>query len=217
MKKILFPEQSDYLENFRKKDTPLIEEMERFAQKNNVPILTKDAAEFIEQLVMISRPRRVLEIGTAIAYTTIRIARNLRKKGVIHTIEKSSDNIKRAKEYISRSDVKEKISILEGEAAEVIPELMKKYDFIFLDADKQDYKKLFELSLGLLKKGGIIFVDNLLWHGYTASTKVPADYKTSTEFIREFNKEFMNTPGLYSIIIPIGDGIGLGIKQRKNG
>jgi predicted O-methyltransferase YrrM len=148
MKKILFPEQSDYLENFRKKDTPLIEEMERFAQKNNVPILTKDAAEFIEQLVMISRPRRVLEIGTAIAYTTIRIARNLRKKGVIHTIEKSSDNIKRAKEYISRSDVKEKISILEGEAAEVIPELMKKYDFIFLDADKQDYKKLFELSLG---------------------------------------------------------------------
>jgi predicted O-methyltransferase YrrM len=217
MDKILYTNQVNYLNSFRKKDSALIEEMEAYAAQNNVPILTWNAAEFIEQLILISSPKRVLEIGTAIAYTTIRIARNLKKKAEVHTIEKSRNNIALAREYISRSEDGDKITILEGDAFEVLPKLKKKYDFIFLDADKEDYKKLFDYSMVLLRKGGIIFVDNLLWHGYTASSRVPAGYKTSTNHIREFNKEFMNQANLYSTIIPIGDGIGLGIKIKKNG
>jgi caffeoyl-CoA O-methyltransferase len=215
MSKILFQNQSDYLKRFQKKNDPLTSEMEEYARNNNVPILSWDAAEFIEQLITISSPKRVLELGTAIAYTTIRIAKNLSKKAEIHTIEKSADNISLAKEFISRSGVENKIKILEGDAFDIIPGLKKKYDFIFLDADKEDYKKLFDYSMILLKRGGIIFVDNLLWHGYTAASKVPASYRKSTHVIRDFNIEFMKQQNLKATILPIGDGIGLGIKRKK--
>jgi predicted O-methyltransferase YrrM len=217
MDKILYKNQAEYIKSFRKKDTPLIEEMEAYAAQNKVPILTRDAAELIEQLIIISRPKRVLEIGTAIGYTTIRIARNLKKKAEVQTIEKSNNNILLARDFISRSEEGKKITILEGDAFDIMPSLKKKYDFIFLDADKEDYQKLFEYSMVLLKKGGIIFIDNLLWHGYAASAKVPDSYKTSTQHIREFNQLFMNQPDLYSTILPVGDGIGLGIKTKKNG
>ena len=94
-----------------------------------------------------------------------------------------------------------------------MPQLKKKYDFIFLDADKEDYKRLFDYSLVLLRRGGILVVDNLLWHGFAAAAKVPKEYKESTKHIREFNELFMNQPNLKSLIIPIGDGLGIGVKN----
>ncbi len=214
MKEILYPEQMNYLESFNKEDDALILEMEDFARKNSVPILSRDSAKLMEILIQMKRPKRVLELGTAIAYTTIRIARNLKKEAVIHTIEFSKDNAKLSEENIKKSGVEEKIKLFFGDAKEVMPTLEKKYDFIYLDADKEDYLDLFELAMKLLKKKGVIFVDNLLWHGYAASDDVPEKYKTSTKFIREFNKIFTNYPGLNTTIIPVGDGIGLGV--RKN-
>ena len=98
-------------------------------------------------------------------------------------------------------------------ALSVMPQLKKKYDFIFLDADKEDYKRLFDYSMILLRKGGIIVVDNLLWQGYAASKRVPTKYGKSTKHIREFNSLFILQQNLDSMIIPIGDGIGLGIKK----
>lgn len=212
MSDILFPTQKEYLENFRTKDDPLVSEMEEYARNNDVPILNWDSAEFLETLIKIANPKRVLEIGMAIAYSSIRIAKNLRKKAIVHTIEKSEDNINIAKGYIEKSGLQDKIVIMEGNALTVMLQLDKKYDFIFLDADKEDYKRLFDYSLILLKKGGVIFVDNLLWHGYAANKRVPAKYKTSTNHIREFNNMFTSQKSLKATILPIGDGIGLGIK-----
>jgi predicted O-methyltransferase YrrM len=187
-------------------------EMEKYADEHNVPILNWQSAEFMEILIRIIKPKRVLEIGTAIAYSSIRIARNLKKKGIVHTIEKSKDNIVSAKGYMKKSGVEDKIKILAGNAFEIMPELEKKYDFIFIDADKNEYSKLLELSIELLKKGGVIVVDNLLWHGHAADEKVPAKYKTSTEYIRSFNKEFVANSRLKASIIPVGDGLGIGVK-----
>lgn len=212
MTKILYPAQQKYLQKFIKEEDSLILEMEKFAKEKNIPILLPVSASFLEFMITIMNPSRVLEIGTAIAYSTIRIARCLRKRGVVHTIEKSENNIKLAAEFVKRSGYNDKIKIISGDAIEVLPALNKKYDFIFLDADKEDYKKLFELSIVLLKKGGIIFIDNLLWHGYAASKTVAKEYKNSTKLIREFNKIFMSQSKLKTTILPIGDGIGLGIK-----
>jgi predicted O-methyltransferase YrrM len=212
MNKILLSNQLEYISSFRKKTDSLIEEMEIFAREHNVPILSWQSAEFLEQLILIKNPRRVLELGTAIAYSSIRIVRNLKGKSVIHTIEKSTDNISVAKDFIVKSGLGAKIKILEGDAVNVMPQLKKKYDIIFLDADKEDYKRLFDYSLVLLRKGGLLVVDNLLWHGYAASTRVPTQYKESTNHIREFNSLFMNQPNLKTSILPIGDGIGLGVK-----
>ena len=213
MSKILYPAQSKYLDDLVKESDPLIEEMETFAKQNNIPILSKDSAKFLELLIKITKPKRVLELGTAIAYSSIRIGRNLKKKSILHTIEKSQDNIPVAKENIDKAGLHDKIIIYEGNALEIMPSLPKKYDFIFLDADKADYKKLFDYSIVLLKKGGIIFVDNLLWHGYTAASKVPSDMKLSTKIIREFNKGFVTQPKLKTTVLPIGDGIGIGVKE----
>jgi predicted O-methyltransferase YrrM len=208
----LFPVQAEYLNRFADQKDPLMIEMEKFARENNVPILDRNSAAFMEVLIKMLKPKRVLEIGTAIAYSSIRIARNLKKNSVVHTIEKSQDNIALAKKYIKRSEVEDKIRILAGNAFEIMPELTKKYDFIFLDADKNEYSKLFELSLALLKKGGVIMVDNLLWHGMAAAEKIPPKYQTSTEYIRNFNKEFMERSELKASIIPVGDGLGIGVK-----
>ena len=166
----------------------------------------------LEQFVLSSKPSRVLEIGTAIAYSSIRIARCLRKKGVIDTIEKSKDNIKKAESFIKKSKLEKKINLIEGDALEIMPNLNEKYEMIFLDADKEDYEKLFYYSLMLLKKRGIIFVDNLLWHGHAASSKVPPEYKSSTEHIRSFNKLFTSQKILKTTVIPVGDGVGIGVK-----
>jgi predicted O-methyltransferase YrrM len=213
MEKILQEIQKKYLDRFIKERDPLLTEMETYAAENRVPILSAPAADLLELMIKIAAPKRALEIGTAIGYSSIRIAANLSKKGILHTIEKSEDNILKAEEYIQRSGFEEKIKILKGEAETIMPRLEKKYDFIFLDADKQDYLKLFQYSLMLLKKKGIIFIDNLLWQGYAAARRVPENYKNSTRQIKEFNEYFMKQNSLRSIIIPVGDGIGIGIKE----
>lgn len=212
MSDILNPSQAKYLNSFKKEDDPLIIEMEKYAAENKVPILSWQSADLLEILIKMLKPKRVLEIGTAIAYSSIRIARNLKKKSVLHTIEKSEDNISTAKENINKAGLGDKIEIFEGDALNIMPRLDKKYDFIFLDADKEDYKGLFDYSLILLKKNGVIFVDNLLWHGYAAVKKAPVNYRESVKHIKEFNQVFFSHKNLKTTLLPIGDGVGLGIK-----
>ncbi len=213
MDSILYPAQLKYLEKFHNESDPLILEMEAYAKENKVPILYRDSARLLELLIKLVAPHRVLELGTAIGYSTIRIARNLKKKSVIHTIEKSEDNIAIAKENFTKSGLEDKIILYEGNALEIMPRLDKKYDFIFLDADKGDYKRLFDYSMIFLKKGGILFIDNLLWHGFSAAQKVPANYRSSAKIIREFNQIFTSQPSLRTTILPVGDGIGIGLKE----
>ncbi len=213
MPKIIYSSQEKYLESFISKPDGLLGEMEMFAFENKIPILHRHAAEVLEQFIFLSRPNRVLEIGTAIGYSTIRIASLLKKKSMIDTIEKSDDNIPIAENYFERSGLNKKINLIKGDACQIMPSLKRKYDFIFLDADKEDYEKLFFYSLMLLKKRGVMFVDNLLWHGFVAAAKIPPKYKDSTNHIKEFNKLFLSNDALMSSIIPVGDGIGIGIKK----
>ncbi|MBA4407335.1 O-methyltransferase [bacterium] len=212
MPKIVYERQLSYLSSLRNPPDALLREMEELAAEKKIPILDWKAAELLEQLILIHRPKRVLEIGTAIAYSSIRIARHLFKKGILDTIEKSKDNIVLAAEFIKRAKLNSAINILEGDALKMMPVLEKKYDFIFLDADKEDYEKLFYYSLTLLKRGGVIFIDNLLWHGYAAAKTVPTAYSRSAKIIRDFNTLFTNQSLLKTTILPIGDGIGLGVK-----
>lgn len=212
MKNILYTSQRKYLESLRSEIDPVIKKIEEYAAEHKIPILNWDAAEFLEQLILIHRPKKVLEIGTAIGYSSIRIVRRLRKKGLLDTIELSKDNIKLAEENFLKAGVSDKINLIEGNALAIMPAMEEKYDFIFLDADKEDYEKLFYYSLILLRRRGVIFIDNLLWHGYTASKNVPQAYKESTKHIRNFNNLFVTQKALHTTILPVGDGIGIGVK-----
>lgn len=213
MKKITYKEQLDYINSFRREDDPLVREMESFAYENNVPILDSLTAGFLEKLVKWRKPKSILEIGTAIAYTSIRLAKQLDAGSVLYTIEKSFDNLKLAKTNIDKAGLGSIIKVLEGDALEILPGMQRKFDLIFLDADKEVYGDLLQKSVNLLETGGMLFVDNLLWQGYAAVDEVPENYIKSTEAIRQFNKKFMNHPELETEIVPIGDGAGIGIKK----
>jgi predicted O-methyltransferase YrrM len=214
MNAIYTPALSDYILQFRHDVPPLIEEMERDANSNNIPIIHWQGAQFLEMAVLLHQPMRILEFGTAIGYSAIRMAVAAAAGAVITTIEKSPESVKRASEYINRAGFADRIRIMEGEAAEIIPRINELFDMIFLDADKEDYLRLFELSLPLLRVGGVYVVDNLLWHGYTAARDedVPLSYRQSTRYIQGFNSVFLSHPALKSLLLPIGDGIGFGIK-----
>jgi caffeoyl-CoA O-methyltransferase len=210
---ILQPDQAAYLESLKRKDKePLYIKMEEFAKEKNIPILEDISAEFLEQLLYIYRPKSFLEIGTAIGYSTIRVAKLLKNETLIDTIEISKDNLVLCKSFIQEAGLENRINILEGDALKILPQLNKYYDFIFLDADKEDYLELLNHSLNILNVGGVILIDNLLWKGFTASKEIPDQYKKSTELIRKFNAQFLSHPKLKSSILPIGDGLGLGIK-----
>jgi len=213
MSSIHYKSQLDYLKNLRNETDDLILAMESFAIKNKIPILDWNSVELLENLVILYSPKRVLEIGTAIGYSTIRIVKHLKNKAIIDTIELSKDNIKLAKEFILKSKFNDKIRIFEGDALKIIPKIKYKYDFIFLDADKQYYVELFDLAIRKLKKGGVIFIDNLMWKGYLAVKRIPPKYQNSTKIIENFNKYFINHKSIKSNIFPIGDGIGIGIKR----
>ncbi|MBN1300343.1 MAG: O-methyltransferase [Melioribacteraceae bacterium] len=214
MPKIVNRTQEKYLKSFLPPKDELIDSMEKYAMIHRIPILHWQSAEFLEKLIIIHRPKMILEIGCAIAYSAIRMAMSADKISDLHTIEKSKDNITIARKNIIKSGLEKRIKLIEGDALDILPELSCKYDFIFLDADKEDYIPLFMHSLKLLKTGGVIVIDNLLWHGYAASAKVPRNLKKSVGNIRKFNILFMSNDQLNAIIIPVGDGLGVGIKNR---
>jgi predicted O-methyltransferase YrrM len=212
---IINKEQYQYISGFRTPVSPILEEMEQYAVSNSVPILDWQAAEFLDVLMRMIKPQTVLEVGTAIGYSTIRMARIIAEEGKVFTIEKSGDNISLAEANFKRTGISEKITILKGEAQTLLPSLRQTFDLIFLDADKKDYLPLLDMLLKKLNTGGTIFVDNLLWHEYAAlpEEKIPESYRASAEYIRQFNVIFFNHPILDSVLLPIGDGIGIGVKR----
>jgi len=218
MPDIITQETLKYLASIRRDTSPLIRAMEENAATGYIPILDKDSASLLEILVRTSRAKTVLEIGTAIGYSTIRIAAAIPENGTVYTIEKSTDMIPLAQNNIEASGLAHKIKLLKGDAMQILLKMDITFDMIFLDADKEDYLRLFEFSLPLLKKGGLYIADNLLWHGYTSSNEeLPQKYLRSTGLIREFNKIFFNSPALQATLIPVGDGLGVGFKLTEKG
>lgn len=214
MQGIIEKAQIEYLDSLRIEPDDLLKEMEKYAKENLVPIIHWNAAEFLEQMIIIHKPENVLELGTAIGYSAIRAARVLTENAHLDTVELCEASVKMATANIEKAALQNKITIHCGNAHNVLPTIDKEYDFIFLDADKKDYIELFKLSLTKLKVGGVIFVDNLLWKGRIAITDTEKRYKASTACVKEFNPLFIAEETLNSSIFPVGDGVGIGIKIK---
>lgn len=207
---------AEYIQQLTHQTDPLLTEMEQFARENRVPILDLHSAKVLETLLALKNNRDVLEVGTAIGYSSIRIARMLKDGATLLTLEKSKPSYELSQNYIAKAGVQDKVEVLFGEAIESVKQLqVRRFGFIFLDADKKDYTPLLEPLLALLEPGGIFLVDNLLWHGYTVmpDEEIPEAWRNSTRLVREFNQLFFNHPQLKSMLLPVGDGLGVGIKQ----
>jgi predicted O-methyltransferase YrrM len=210
---IVRPEQAEYLERLLPANAGLLAEMEAYAAEHRVPIADREVARFLEITARSIRARRVLEIGMAIGYSVIHLARGLAEGGELVTIEPSEEMIARSGEYVARAGLSERVRVERGFALEVLPRLAgETFDLVFLDAMKEEYAQYLELSLPMLREGGVVVVDNLLWGGQVAGEIRSPDQTASTQALREFNQIFIRHPQLLSVILPVGDGLGYAVK-----
>ncbi len=161
---------------------------------------------------MRSATRRVLEIGMAIGYSVLHLLRGMPDNGLVVTIEPSAEMIARAEGYFDSAGVSERVRIERGLALDVLPRLTDTFDLLYLDAVKEEYEAYLEAALPLLRVGGVVIADNLLWGGQVAGEVRDEGQTASTQALRLFNQRFVRHPQLRAVVLPVGDGLGYAVK-----
>ena len=203
-------EQAEYLERITSQSDPLLAEMEQYAAEHRVPIADREVALFLEITARAIKAERILEVGMAIGYSVIHLARALPDDGLMVTIDPNDEMIRASEGYLVRAGLRERVRIERGKALDVIPRLNETFDLLFIDAMKDEYIGYLELALPKLRVGGVVIVDNLLWGGRVATEPDSADRDTGA--LQEFNKKFMTHPQLRAVILSVGDGLGYAVK-----
>ena len=183
------------------------------ALEEHIPIIMDDTLEVIDKYLKENKPNRILEIGTAVGYSAMCFSEYLQEGGKIDTIERDEERIIQAKENIVKVGVQDKINIYEGDAVEILPTLNEKYDMIFIDAAKGKYPFFLKESIRMIKDGGIIFADNILYKGYVMSDYNKHKQRTAVRNLREYIAKVTENPDLETQILEVGDG--LAITKRK--
>ncbi|MDV4152327.1 O-methyltransferase [Clostridium sp. AL.422] len=202
----------DYMEEYIRSLIPdgseKLKELENFAKENKVPIAQKETAKFLEFIVSMKKPLKILELGTAIGYSAILMHEASGNKAIITTIERDENMIKYARENFKKYMLEDKIEIKEGDCLEVLEALYGKYDLIFMDAGKGHYNHFLPNCLRLLSEDGIIVADNVLFRGMVASDDLVKRRKiTIVKRMREYLELVSKDENLITSVIPMGDGI----------
>lgn len=179
------------------------------ALEEHIPIIMDDTLEVIDTYLKEMKPKRILEIGTAVGYSAICFSRYLAEDGMIDTIERDEERIAEAKANIKEMELDSKINIYEGDAVEILPTLKNKYDAVFIDAAKGKYTFFLEQSLRMLDKNGIIFADNILYKGYVLSDYNKHKQRTAVRNLREYIKQTTENTDLKTQILEVGDGLAI--------
>lgn len=201
-------EANSYVVGKIKEKDELILELEEYARENNVPIVTKEVAEYLKFMVDMNKTTNILEVGTAIGYSGILMARACKKyNGKLTTIEIDEVRYKEALENFKKAGLNN-VNAIFGDATDEIKKLDEEFDFVFIDASKGHYREFFEDSYKLLKKDGIIFIDNIMFRGYLYK-EYPKRFKTIVRKLDEFITYLYEEFGENFALLPFGDGIGL--------
>jgi predicted O-methyltransferase YrrM len=208
---IIQRDQAEYLDRTFSQIDPLLLEMEEYAAEHRVPIADREVARFLEITAGAIGAQRVLEIGMAIGYSVVHLARGMGEPGVVVTIEPSDEMIEAAMRFLQRANVASRVQLARGKALDVMPAFTESYDLLYIDAVKEEYKQYLDLGLPRLRSGGVVIVDNLLWGGRVAQPASDND-ESSTIALREFNRYFLNHRELRSEILSVGDGLGYAVK-----
>ncbi len=205
---------NDYIRNTIQKSEGILQELEDFAKENHVPIVHPEVAKLLQVLGMIKKPTRILELGTAIGYSSILLSEILEPDGKIDTIERYELMVERAKHNIKKAKLEDVINIINGDALEVLKYLNKQYDIVFLDAAKGQYPEFLPECLRLLSPGGLLISDNILYKGMIATDDlVVRRKKTIVKRLRNYLDILCSSEDLETSIIPIGDGVALSYKK----
>jgi caffeoyl-CoA O-methyltransferase len=201
--KILNSNVEKYLESLLPKRDAILTEMERYAKKHDVPIIGPSCGRLLYLLAQISGAKRIFEMGSAIGYSTVWLARAAGPGAEIYYTDGSAENAKFAGQNFTRAGVSDRIQILIGDALDLLDEIGGPFDLIFIDVDKHQYPKAMQKAVPRLKSGGLLVTDNVLWSGrVTAKAK---DVRTKS--IQQFNRLVYSSDELFPVVIPLRDGV----------
>jgi caffeoyl-CoA O-methyltransferase len=196
-----------YLEGVQAPLGPVLEEMLRTGRAEGVPIVSPASGRLLRVLVTAVAPKRVLEIGTAIGFSTLWMASALPAGGRIDTVDPDRSRTDRARRYWLRAGVTDRVRVINEPALRVLPRLAPGIEFAFIDAIKTEYVAYLDALLPKMAPGGMITVDNVLWSGRIAAGVHDED----TDALRAFNERFLRHEQLEATIVPVGDGLGIGV------
>jgi caffeoyl-CoA O-methyltransferase len=192
-----------YLHGILPKRDAVLTEMERYASRNKIPIIGPGVGRMIYLLAQISGARRIFEMGSAIGYSTIWLARAGGPDAEVYYSDGDGDNARRARENFRRAGVEDRIQILVGDAIDLIDGVSGNFDLIFIDVDKHQYPAALRKALPRLQSGGLLLTDNVLWSGRVARRATDA----RTRGIQQFNRMIYSSSELFPVIIPLRDGV----------
>lgn len=190
----------------------VLAEMEARAERERIPIVGPLVGRLFLQLALISGAKRVMELGSAIGYSTIWWARGVGDGGRVWWTDGSADRAVEAKAYLGRAGVGDRVELLVGDAVEKMASVPGEFDVVFCDIDKHGYPAALEAALGRLKRGGLFVCDNTLWSGRVLSEPKPDDRNTAG--VRELNRRsFADDARLFSVLLPLRDGVTVAVKR----
>ena len=203
----------NYIDNHSSEESDILYELRRETELkclNPIMLSGKIQGNFLVIISKLIKPFNVLEIGTYTGYSTLCIAKGLNPAGMIHTIDKNEELLQIQNKYFEKSGFRNQIKQYTGDALAIIPKLKFDFDMVFLDADKENYVKYLELISPILKPGGVLLTDNVLWHGKIVESSENQD--RVTRLIVNFNKKILEDKSLKTVMLPIRDGISLTLK-----
>ena len=212
---IVPPYITEYLRKTAEHDDAFLHELEEYAKANSVPIIEPESAKLLKVLCAMHKPKNILEIGCAIGYSSILMAKSLPDDSKITTIEYDEKMVEIARNNIKRAGFSDKIKVVEGDATNYLPYLDgdESFDLIFIDGPKAHYIYMLDDSVRLLKKGGVLVSDNVLYKGMTADDEHVIRRKiTIVSRLRTYIDTLMKHPQLESVLLPLGDGVTISVK-----
>lgn len=198
------PVVDQYLHSMLPARDAVLQEMEALAQQRQIPIIGPVVARILYQLVRLVHAKTIFELGSAIGYSTIWIARAAGEGSVVYYTDSDPEKARMAGKFFERAGVRDRIRILTGNALDMLDQTPGTFDIVFCDVDKQYYPQVFRKAVPRIRKGGLFLADNVLWYGRI--TQPPQDQDEATRGIVEFNRLIYSAPDLYPCILPVRDG-----------
>lgn len=207
----------DYIHSLETRNSEILEIIEQEALKERVPIIRKEMQSFLKVLLLLKKPKRVLEVGTAVGFSAILMSEAAPNDCKITTIEKYEKRIPIARENFRRAGREDRITLLEGDAFDILKELNEPYDFIFMDAAKAQYIRYYPEIMRLLAADGLLISDNVLQDGNIMESRFAVERRNRTihSRMREYLYVLKHDKRLETSIVPIGDGAALSIKRSE--
>lgn len=207
-----------FINSFDKGNTPFLNEIEKEAKAADVPIIRTQTQSFIRFLLAAHRPMQILEVGTAVGFSALLMSEYAPAGCHITTIEKYEKRIPIARENFKRAGKEDSITLLEGDAADILKELEGPFDFIFMDAAKGQYIHFLAEAYRLLSVGGILLSDNVLQDGDVLESRFAVTRRNRTIHarMREYLYELTHHPMLETAILQVGDGVAISVRKEEN-